>query len=372
MSNSQLAFPDLTIRGFRGFRHLEIPELGRVTLITGKNNTGKSSLLEGVRLVAQRAAPDVLNDILDGRGEYLPSGKEDSRPLDPVRDFHHSVLFHGFPSFDDDFTPIVIETSNRNSSMKVSLHAEWRDIDDGLQHPRVVENLRRGVQEVVPKVPVLVVRTQTGENVIRLENLGRLRNRLVRSERDRINCRIVNSNGTPVPLGTLWDRAILRDEEEEVVQALQIIEPSITSVRMIGGGERYRPEKTPYIRAGGVSRYVPLASFGDGVTRILTLILALLDARGGLLLIDEFENGLHHTAQLEAWRMIFQLAQRHSIQVFVTTHSWDTVEAFQAAAAESPEVGILLRLTRNRDDIIPTVLTEEKLQVIASRRIEVR
>ena len=372
MSNSQLTFPDLTIRGFRGFRHLEIPELGRVTLITGKNNTGKSSLLEGVRLVSQRAAPDVLNDILDSRGEYLPNGKEDSRPLDPVRDFHHSVLFHGFPSFDDDFAPIVIETSNRNSSMKVSLYAEWRDVDDSLQIPLITENPSQGVREIVPKVPVLVVRTQAGENVIRLENLGRLRNRLVRSDRDRMNCRIVNSNGTPVPLGTLWDRAILRDEEEEVVRALQIIDSRITSVRMIGGEARYRPKKAPYVRARGLSRYVPLASFGDGMNRMLTLILALLDAREGLLLIDEFENGLHHTAQLEAWRTIFQLAQRHSIQVFATTHSWDTVEAFQAAAAESPEVGLLLRLTRNKDDVIPTVLTEEKLQVIASRHIEVR
>ena len=371
MSNSQLAFPDLTIRGFRGFRRLEIPKLGRVTLITGKNNTGKSSLLEGVRLIAQRATPDVLNDILDGRGEDFSNGKEDSRSLDPVEDFHHSVLFHGFPLFDD-VAPIVVETSNRSSSMNISLNAEWRDVDDSLQLPLVPENPSQNVREVVPKVPVLVVCTQAGENVVRLENLGRLRNRLVRSDRYKINCRIVNPNGTPIPLGTLWDRAILRDEEEEVVKALQVIEPGIAAVRMIGGGERYRPEKTPYVRAGSLPRYVSLASFGDGINRMLTLILTLLDARDGLFLIDEFENGLHHTVQLEAWRMIFRLAERHSIQVFATTHSWDTIEAFQAAAAESPEMGVLLRLTRNGDDIIPTVLTEKKLQVIASRRIEVR
>ena len=372
MSNSQLAFPDLTIRGFRGFRHLEIPELGRVTLITGKNNTGKSSLLEGLRIIAQRAAPDVLNDILNSRGEYLPSGKEDSRPLDLIRDFHHSVLFHGFPAFDDDFAPIVIETSNPSSFMKVSLHTEWRDVDNNFQLPLVAENPSRSIREIVPKVPVLVVCTQDGENVIQLENLSRLRNRLIHSDRNRMNCRFLRADGAPVPLGTLWDRAVLQDEEEEVVSALQVIESNITSVRMIGGEARYRPKKEPYVRVGGLSRYVPLASFGDGVNRMLTLILALLDARKGLLLIDEFENGLHHTAQLEVWRMIFRLAQRHSVQVFATTHSWDAVETFQAAAAESSEVGVLLRLTRNGDDIIPTVLTEEKLQVIASRHIEVR
>ena len=105
---------------------------------------------------------------------------------------------------------------------------------------------------------------------------------------------------------------------------------------------------------------------------MLTLILALLDARNGLLLIDEFENGLHHTVQIQAWYTIFQLAQRHNIQVFATTHSWDAVEAFQAAAVATPEVGVLLRLTRRGPDIIPTVFTEDDLQVITRQRIEVR
>ena len=372
MSNSQLAFPDLTIRGFRGFRHLEIPELGRVTLITGKNNTGKSSLLEGLRIIAQRAVPAVLNDILSSRGEYLLGDNEDSSPLDPIRDFPHSVLFHGFPAFVNEVAPIVIETRSPDNPMKVSLHVEWMDAYEDPRTSVDAGNSRQTVREMIPKVPVLVVRTRAGENAIRLEDLGRIRNRLVRSDQDGMNCRIVNPCGVSDPLGTLWDRAILRDEEDEVVRALQIIESSITSVRMIGGGERYRPEKMPYVRAGDLPRYVSLASFGDGINRMLTLILALLDAREGLFLIDEFENGLHHTVQLEAWRTIFRLAERHSIQVFATTHSWDTVEAFQAAAAESPEMGVLLRLTRNGDDIIPTVLTEEKLQVIASRRIEVR
>ena len=55
-----LHFPDLSIRGFRGFRDLTVPQLGRVTLITGKNNTGKSSILEALRLHTHNAAPHVV------------------------------------------------------------------------------------------------------------------------------------------------------------------------------------------------------------------------------------------------------------------------------------------------------------------------
>ena len=67
-----------------------------------------------------------------------------------------------------------------------------------------------------------------------------------------------------------------------------------------------------------------------------TIVLSLVNARGGVLLIDEFENGLHYSVQLDAWRMIFNLAQSLNVQVFATTHSWDAVESFQTAAAEAP------------------------------------
>jgi len=89
-------------------------------------------------------------------------------------------------------------------------------------------------------------------------------------------------------------------------------------------------------------------------------------------LVDEFENGLHHTAQLNAWRTIFRLAVTLDTQVFATTHSWDTIRAFQEAAAESPDTGVLLRLSRRGDEIVPTVFAEEEVAIAARERIEVR
>ena len=126
------------------------------------------------------------------------------------------------------------------------------------------------------------------------------------------------------------------------------------------------------MRASNIARPVSLGTFGDGVNRLFGIALALVNARGGLLLVDEFENGLHHTVQTDVWRMIFRLAKRLDVQVFATTHSQDTVRTFQQAAAESPEEGVLLRLTRRGEDIIPTVATEDDLEVATLHDIEVR
>ena len=66
------------------------------------------------------------------------------------------------------------------------------------------------------------------------------------------------------------------------------------------------------------------------------------------------------------------LAHALNIQVFATTHSWDTIETFQKAAGETPDTGVLIRMTRRGEDIVPTVFTEDEVAVATRERIEVR
>jgi predicted ATPase len=112
---------------------------------------------------------------------------------------------------------------------------------------------------------------------------------------------------------------------------------------------------------------------GDGTYRVFGLALALVRASGGVLLIDEVENGLHHSVQEEVWRALFSLSVRLDVQVFATTHSWDAVVGFQAAANQSSTKGMLYRLEREPDGgIYAERYTEEEVAVAADHQIEVR
>jgi AAA15 family ATPase/GTPase len=111
--------------------------------------------------------------------------------------------------------------------------------------------------------------------------------------------------------------------------------------------------------------------------RILQLILAVFPARGGFLLIDEFENGLHFSVQEEVWKIIFMLAKELDIQVFATTHSWDCIESFTKVALSVPDNGVLFKMSRSRltsdnGKIIATVYNEAALQTITASELEVR
>ena len=139
---------------------------------------------------------------------------------------------------------------------------------------------------------------------------------------------------------------------------------------MVGAGPSQT--RTAIVRAEGLPRPVPLRSFGDGLNRLFGIVLSLVNAKGGLLLIDEFENGMHHTVQTDTWRAIFRLAGQLDVQVIATSHSWDAIEAFQVAAAEAQDEGVLIRLARKGEDVIPTLFREDELAIATREHIEVR
>ena len=107
--------------------------------------------------------------------------------------------------------------------------------------------------------------------------------------------------------------------------------------------------------------------------RLFGIALALANSRGGFLLIDEAENGIHHTVHLNLWKMILQTAHANDVQVLATTHSWDCVRGFAHAAAEINEAdGVLIRLDRDNRGLRAIEYSEEDLKIAADQGIEVR
>ena len=117
----------------------------------------------------------------------------------------------------------------------------------------------------------------------------------------------------------------------------------------------------------------PLKSLGDGALRIFGIALALANSRDGFLLIDESENGIHHSIQRDFWRMVLQTAQANNVQVLATTHSWDCIKGFAYAAAECEDAeGVLVRLSMRNGDLRAVEYPEDELKIAADQRIEVR
>jgi len=366
---------NLEIKGFRALADLRIGTFGRVNLVTGKNNSGKSTLLEAIRILATGCSLRTIFDILNYREELSTSDTERIYlPTDLAPFCNLFTCFPNLSSCTEGFS-IIAQGDLPAALSHIKAHIDWfvRKTDTERQSFSY-ELASKDFFDDIEAFPALDVTLTARRRIIPLDKLQR--RYPMRSDADAAPCPCIYldpfSSRSTGQMGLLWDAIALTDVEPEIVKALQVISPDIQAVSLIGSDERTSRTRTAIARSSRYSAPVPLRTFGDGVNRLFGIILSLCNARNGILLVDEIENGLHYSVQTDIWRTIFRLANALNVQVFATSHSWDCVRSFQAAAAESPQDGMLVRLTKKDDQIIPTLFTETELAIVSHDQIEVR
>ena len=383
--NDTAMLPSLGIRNYRNLKSLDIEKLARVNLIAGKNNTGKTSLLETIAIYASEGSLRSLDELLKTRGEFY-SEKQNSlknnirtySSLFPDRetDFSQSKLIIGPLEYVQIGTDKPEELKNSVSASFAKMYSvESKLVDADTKEVitrRVWKFLEKNDEDSKPFRTGLAIRFDGEGPVHMLDELNRetlffyvnSQNHLQSHHFVKAAC----SNGNNAEL---WSRIALTEKEDYVVHALRIIEPAVEKISFIEDTDKGGKEAV--VRLNNSATRTHLQSMGDGMNRILTIILALVNAKDGYLLIDEFENGLHYKVQQDLWKMIFQLATELNVQVFATTHSEDCVEAFENVLNNGNQnEGLFIRLEK-RGEVIKSVLFDAKeLQVATDHAIEIR
>jgi len=367
---------NLSVSGFRAFTDLSVGPFGHVNLITGKNNAGKSSLLEAIRILVTEGSPKTFHDILNYREESeLRPASETERLYSPNDFSPFCSLFSGFPNLAGCAQGFTISAHNEQTSALTVRVGWFVDKFDPERRSVSFERVQLDMFGDMDGFPALDIESSGRQRTVPISRI-RSRARILEElgERFAMPCVPLDpfSSRSTSQLAAFWDKIALTDSEKEVVSALKIISDDIEAVSMIGGNEDGPRRRTAIVRSSRYPSPIPLRSFGDGVNRLFGIILSLCNAKGGVLLVDEIENGLHHSVLTDIWKVIFRLARDLQVQVFATSHSWDCIKAFQMAAAESPENGVLVRLTRKGEKIIPTVFGEEELYIATRDQIELR
>lgn len=354
------------IKNYRGFKDFRIEPLDRVNLITGSNNVGKTSLLEALYLNLAPGMAFISN--------LSPNKKrEDSTPIHLFRGFdaiHYGIdnesrwgwLFYG-----KDFKRIIELISDDEDNGTRFLKMYWLSRDIRLSS---IDNLN------LQTSPILALSLQVD---------------FQDSDGKSFNWTIRKDGYTPPPdeliLKTLPLRVIsgdsLRSPEEdarwfsklddlgrqdELLSTLRLLDPRLKSLAVsVADG-------VPMIYADiGIGRRIPLAVTGEGMMRMLSLILEITNASGGLVLVDEIENGLHHSVLTKVWRAIGEAARRSNTQVFVTTHSWECIQAAHEAFLESGHYDLRLhRLDRINGNIKAITYDKKTLDTSVEMNLEVR
>lgn len=304
----------LHIQNYRLFRDLNIEKIGQVNLIAGKNNSGKTALLEALMIYANEADKNILCYTLTQREELSIYGSKEAYNL-----------------FFDKSEKIVSIGDDVNRSVRFVAEEKYQKEND------ILCPLKDGAYDVS------LERLPTDYSIF-----------VPFHSKNDFDAR-------------LWEHISLTPKEDDVIEILRIIEPQLDKFRF--------DNRKAKILIKGQNAPIPLKKAGEGLNRLLSLALAIVSAKGKMLLIDEFEVGLHHSIQEKLWLAIFQYAKKWDIQVFVTTHSEDSVKAFYDVGSTPQYQNMVNFLTLKRKkngDIEAINFDMEELETALLGNIELR
>ncbi len=279
----------ISIENFRVFHKTEINGFGLVNLFGGKNNSGKTCLLEAL----YAALKGDLGISIKLRQQKLPEN-------DALKNLFLNL---------DTTQHILFEVKEEKKIY--SLNVEYNSIDVSIDSTYNIGGV-------------------TGEQKT-LKSVFWAKNK--------INFILSKDEQYPnnLNLSAEFDRADINGESALILKAIQIIDPSVLEIKTYATF----PE-TLYLRKKNEKIALPITNYGDALQKMMRYILTIVKLEneqtsgGKFLLIDEIENGLHHTVQQEFWEMLFKLAVEYNIQIFAATHSSEMIEAF-AEVAQKPE-----------------------------------
>lgn len=304
---------------FRGFKSLELRDIKPLTLISGKNNAGKTSVLEGIFLGLAGMETESFIKINQIRGIYSPDTPTDiwetlfynmdtTVPAQITMRLNGSDLSLNY-SRDDSFRPLrsgwPVKTrqkiiSSAKSSYALKILYKYKDIDE-VSHFVLNED---GPEMFTEKTQTMNFEKDSSFT----ESLP---------EAHFINSLIVNTESDRI---SEWlGLAELNGDKGKVIDILKNIEPSISELSVILRNNSVQI----YAKAG--ESLLPLKLSGDGINRLAFIVLAIMTNPNSIILVDEIETGFHYSMYPMLWNVVAQAAREQNCQIIATTHSYECI-----------------------------------------------
>lgn len=328
------------IKNYRGFESYEMQGLSQVNLLVGKNNSGKTALLEGIQFLTSGGDPAVLAEVAERRGEVVLTRPEPTAFVDIAHFFHGHTLAIDCSftiSGDNGYHPVTVKTfaqDNRNKAGATGASGPERANASGFflkisgpprserEDPRFRISREGGVDFEVPPT--------------RFRRMG------VPRKSHGPQVRFVGPDSlNSIDMAVMWDEVTLKGQEIDVAEAMRVLEGELESVHFLTGmlAQGYFPSRGGIVVGiKGQEGRIPLGSMGDGMRRLMALATSLAFTKDGCLFVDEIDTGLHYTVMSDMWKMVISKAISSNTQVFATTHSWDCIEGLSQLCEHHPDL----------------------------------
>jgi AAA15 family ATPase/GTPase len=319
-----MQFRRVSIKAFRGIQDLEFYDLGRINLLVGQNNCGKTSVLEAMHVLGNCSPNN--HFYFSNRINYKKNNNSSIDSYFPAELTDKKVFISCYSLLPDainidsfNFSALHIQRNKAVSELKFIdyfNHSVRPKSEDNFNTLQTIEHYYNGqIAEIL----------KFGDpNFDNPHKLHRRQLNLSPIETCRSNIQMMDLNDNYEYIYKGVNDAIFDGSKKAIVETLSRLDEEITEIDIANEQVLVYKHKLP-----GTKRYavVPLEYFGGATVRMLSLLIKLAECENGMLMIDEIDTAMHYTHLKLIWETLIKGAEDFNVQVFVTTHSDECVKA---------------------------------------------
>lgn len=321
-------FKNIEIKNFRGIDHLKIDDCSRVNVFLGQNNSGKTSVLECLLLIMGMSSPDLPQSLNRIRSRNNMIGVADARYM-----FNNLILTNS-PEI------VAMQTDDVLRHLKLNLSYVFDEKEQTVQ-----QNVPMPVTDTMALINTLEMLFDVTEGTesksyrssLTFNQAGVITNRKLAEgyvEKDFVG--LITADLLSGNLVNDLSELFKRKNKDLILKRLAMFDKTIYTIDIL--------RDDVYIGFEGINEQLPLGMTGDGLRRYLNIVACSANPMTNIIVIDEIDNGLHYSAYKKLWEAIFALATTTNKQVFVTTHSKETLGSLNEMLEEHPEYQQEMRL----------------------------
>lgn len=316
---------NMYIKTFRGVNNLKLNDLAQINILTGDNNSGKTSILELLQSLKNPYSLKVWYDLL--RRKNGPS-------------------YMGLTYYEGFYDLFNVNSNEKNIEYKIQ--TDCNDIDIMITADETEKEIGQLKKEtlgmsgmltldssdydyelettdLIPRLDLKLYINQDLEDELILYE-GQIHSR--HSINNRVNQNIVYISPIQHAEGSLFLNNVLDrpDLYEEMIEILRQYDDGIISINYDTKSEKGLNRGVYKILSKSAKKALPLNMYGDGMKKAILLMSAVIKAKDGILLLDEFETAIHTSAMDKTFRWILQTCKKLNVQVFLTSHSKEAID----------------------------------------------
>ncbi len=347
-------YSNISITNLRSIKKLDLNDLKQINLFVGNNNCGKTTILESIFLLSGPTNPNLPNSI---------------------------NLLRGYNAIDDNYWKVIF--NNLNTSDEINIKGDFMSPKEmrNLHLKALIEPIKINQADIKKIGDTNITEFINGIEMSLTLNTGgkvqqynskiykdelEIKLDIAKNFKNTFNCTFLPSRFLLSDINKKLESIIRNKKEEKILKVLQKIDPNIQKIAFIGNQINFDI---------GLDNLVPIYILGDGIIKVLSIVITIAESPNGIVLIDEIENGLYTKSQNILWEAVFESSKEFNTQIFATTHS---IECLRSVVDTHESLDIkddvfkLFRIEKNNEEIKAIDYTIEILKESLNSGWEVR